>query len=51
MYGHRGVVIPVSSLSARSFRTRTRANTNLNDTEANAARRSVRACIARKSKL
>ena len=31
-------------------RTRTRTNTNPNDTEANAAGRSVRACVARKSK-
>ena len=30
--------------------TRTRTNTNPNDTEANAAGRSVRACVARKSK-
>jgi len=29
--------------------TRTRTNTNPNDTEANAAGRSVRACVARKS--
>ena len=29
---------------------RTRTNTNPNDTEANAAGRSVRACVARKSK-
>ena len=33
-----------------SFQTRTRTNTNPNDTEANAAGRSVRACVARKSK-
>ena len=32
-------------------RTRTRTNTIPNDTEANAAGRSVRACVARKSKL
>jgi len=32
------------------LRTRTRTNTNPNDTEANAAGRSVRACVARKSK-
>ena len=32
------------------YRTRTRTNTNPNDTEANAAGRSVRACVARKSK-
>ena len=31
-------------------RTRTRTNTNPNDTEANAAGRSVRECVARKSK-
>ena len=30
--------------------TRTRTNTNQNDTEANAAGRSVRACVARESK-
>jgi len=35
---------------AVSFMTRTRTNTNPNDTEANAAGRSVRACVARKSK-
>ena len=34
----------------RNERTRTRTNTNPNDTEANAAGRSVRACVARKSK-
>ena len=33
-----------------AFYTRTRTNTNPNDTEANAAGRSVRACVARKSK-
>jgi len=44
--GVRGYVRYVSSV----FRTRTRTNTNPNDTEANAAGRSVRACVARKSK-
>ena len=34
----------------RRTRTRTRTNTNPNDTEANAAGRSVRACVAVKSK-
>jgi hypothetical protein len=35
---------------AMVVRTRTRTNTNPNDTEANAAGRSARACVARKSK-
>ena len=39
----------VSSIRGHG-RTRTRTNTNPNDTEANAAGRSVRACVARKSK-
>ena len=38
------------SLSPSKWRTRTRTNTNPNDTEAIAAGRSVRACVARKSK-
>jgi len=38
------------SLDKASKVTRTRTNTNPNDTEANAAGRSVRACVARKSK-
>ena len=37
-------------LPAALARTRTRTNTNPNDTEANAAGRSARACVARKSK-
>jgi len=44
-HGHSGrVLAPVIG------RTRSRTNTNPNDTEANAAGRSVRACVARKSK-
>ena len=34
----------------KTLQTRTRTNTNPNDTEANSAGRSVRACVARKSK-
>ena len=41
----------VYARALRAARTRTRTNTNPNDTEANAAGRSVRACVARKSKL
>jgi hypothetical protein len=36
-------------LLPRRWRTQTRTNTNPNDTEANAAGRSVRACVARES--
>ena len=38
------------SQTCARLRARTRTNTNPNDTEANAAGRSVRACVARKSK-
>ena len=39
-----------ASQNRKEDRTRTRTNTNPDDTEANAAGRSVRACVARKSK-
>ena len=41
---------PPSAGVSAALGTRTRTNTNPNDTEANAAGRSVRACVARKSK-
>ena len=41
---------PCVLVLTRCHVTGTRTNTNPNDTEANAAGRSVRACVARKSK-
>ena len=44
------ISFPSSGMWGVTGETGTRTNTNPNDTEANAAGRSVRACVARKSK-